>query len=146
MIFLDPAQLRRITLLKSKIIKKKKFDSFDQKILWLYFDFGWISIILRCSKIFWTLTLRFQTLNYDIFVKILWRLSYRFTVVTNLTVPPLRAYSGGSLAPHTFSHFGAFLIGLPLSKMVDFWLFLKKLHEVTSIRNSWFLSDFEENS
>jgi len=33
-----------------------------------------------------------------------------------------------------------------LSKMVNFWLCLNKIHKVTPIENGWFLAIFEENS
>ena len=36
--------------------------------------------------------------------------------------------------------------GLVLSKMAHFWLFLKKIHRVSPVENSWFLANFGENS
>ena len=45
-----------------------------------------------------------------------------------------------------FGYFWRKFIGLSLSKMVDFGLFLKKIHRVILIENGWFLAIFEENS
>ena len=44
-----------------------------------------------------------------------------------------------------FAYFWRKTIGLTLSKMDDFCLFLKKNHRVNPIQNGWFLPNFEEN-
>ena len=45
-----------------------------------------------------------------------------------------------------FGYFPRKSIGLPLSKMYDFWLFLTKMYRVTPIENVWFLFQFSQKS